>query len=77
MLRRNINSMNFKELRKAAYEMNEEIEALKSRLDRYMREIEDTLENLDDSNMSAQAVKEKNSIKSQLDVLPDRIRAAA
>lgn len=76
MLRRNINSMNFKELRKAAYEMNEEIEALKSRLDRYMREIEDTLENLDDSNMSAQAVKEKNSIKSQLDVLPDRIRAA-
>lgn len=68
--------MDYKELRAAAYQMNEELEALKGEFALWRREINDMLENLDDSNFSAHIRKEKDNMKAQLVITPEQIKAA-
>lgn len=76
MLRKDIKSMNFRELRTAAYEMNEELNSIRGEFSQWKREINDMLENLDESNFSAHIRKEKDNMMAQLIITPEQIKAA-
>ena len=76
MLRKDIKSMNFRELREAAYEMNEELNTIRGEFSQWKREINDMLENLDESNFSAHVRKERDNMMAQLVITPEQIKAA-
>lgn len=62
-----INDMNFKQLR-------DEVQRLRDELARMKRSYEDILYNLDDSNFSAQFIKEKENMKSQISQTSESIQ---
>lgn len=63
-----ISKMNFKQLRN-------EVQELRDELARFKRAYNDTIENLDDSNLSEYLIKEKEGMKTEIEVSADGIKA--
>ena len=63
-----ISKMNFKQLRN-------EVQELRDELARFRRAYNDTIENLDDSNLSEYLIKEKEGMKTEIEVSADGIAA--
>lgn len=63
-----ISKMNFKQLRN-------EVQELRDELARFKRAYNDTIENLDDSNLSEYLIKEKEGMKTEIEVSADGITA--
>ena len=68
MYETDISKMNFKQLR-------EEVQELRDELSRFKRIYEDSIENLDDSNLSAHLIKEKENMKTEISVSADGVKS--
>lgn len=68
MYETDISKMNFKQLR-------DEVQQLRDELSRFKRIYEDSIENLDDSNLSAHLIKEKENMKTEISVSADGVKS--